>query len=159
VTVATFAAQLALHQTLSAAGTGAGGMAGHQHSLGRPTRPDHGVHVSGGVMLLAHLLAATAVAVLLHATDDRLAALPLVLGRFAASVRTTLARWLRFQVHHRVPTCRTRHFGEVTTTAAGAMLDHVLVRRGPPRSRATTDREPSTDVSRPGVRPLSGEHR
>ncbi|MFE2937611.1 hypothetical protein ACFXKG_00820 [Streptomyces sp. NPDC059255] len=161
VLAATFAAQLVAHEILAAAArtaaaTGgasgpagaseaAGQLAGMRHGLGHPASAasGHGISVGDGTMLLAHVLAAVAVAVLLYATDARLSALPnlpalpVVLGRLAGALRAALARCLRRGRCRPVPSrAGPRRSAARSDTAPGtpadALLAHVLVRRGPP---------------------------
>ncbi|MEV7869049.1 hypothetical protein AB0P17_23830 [Streptomyces sp. NPDC088124] len=176
VLAATFAAQLVAHEILAAAArtaaaTGeasgparasaaagfplparaseaAGHLAGMRHGLGHPAAAasGHGLSVGDGTMLLAHVLAAVAVAVLLYATDARLSALPalpalralpVVLGRLAGAVRAALARCLPRGRCRKVPSRAGRRrspapFDTAPGTPADALLAHVLVRRGPP---------------------------
>ncbi|MET7620777.1 hypothetical protein [Streptomyces sp. NPDC005408] len=132
VASATCTAQLVLHQFLAQSPDSHGAL----HGTGHPMPGDHGVHPSVAVMLVAHTLAALAVAVLMHQTDDQLAAIPRILGQLAATVRATVARWLGRWRTHPCPGPDT------AATAAGprpppgvpayAVLAHVVVRRGPP---------------------------
>ncbi|MGW1493142.1 hypothetical protein [Streptomyces sp. NPDC002402] len=125
VVAATCAAQLVLHELLA--------WTGPDHH-GAP----HGTHPmpSGAVMLVAHTLAALAVAVLLHQTDDQLAAIPRALGQLAATVRSTVARWMGRWVTHPCPgpdgapaaEGPRRHPG----APACAVLAYDVIRRGPP---------------------------
>ncbi|MFF3402763.1 hypothetical protein ACFYW6_30140 [Streptomyces sp. NPDC002659] len=124
VAAATCAAQLVLHELLARTGPGHHG-AQHGHPM-----------PSGAVMLVAHTLAALAVAVLLQQTDDQLAAIPRALGQLATTVRSTVARWTgRWATHpchdpDGAPTMAgpRRHPG----MPACAVLAYAVVRRGPP---------------------------
>ncbi|WP_405997852.1 hypothetical protein [Streptomyces sp. NBC_00829] len=135
VATATCTAQLLLHEVLAQAGPDRHGV---PHGTGHPMPGDHGVHPSAAVMLLAHTLAALAVAVLLHRTDDQLAALPFLVGQLADTLRTTAERWLG---RLRTDQGRGRGSGRRSAGAgprplpgvpACAALAHVVVRRGPP---------------------------
>ncbi|MFF0446675.1 DUF1775 domain-containing protein [Streptomyces sp. NPDC004609] len=118
------AVQLVLHHLLARSGTG-----GHTaHTAGQGGAP------SAVVMLGAHTLAAVGVAVLLHRAERRSGALPQLLARIAATVRTAVARLSgAWPVQRRPGAARPR-----TRSRAGAgkrpytVLAHVVVRRGPP---------------------------
>ena len=132
VVSATCAAQLVLHEVLAQAGPDRHGA----HGTGHPIPGEHGVHPGAAVMLLAHTLAAVAVAVLLQQADDQLDSLPRLLDQLAATVRATVARWLgRLRTHPRPGHDATRAGGRRRKAAgmpAYAVLAHVMVRRGPP---------------------------
>lgn len=135
VVAATLAVQVAAHEWLTVTGP-AGGLAAGHHGVEPRSATGHGPVVDSGVMLAAHTVAALAVAVLLYVTDDRLAALPSALGRFAEAVRAAVARWVRrwWGAPARWPGAVPRRpsAGDAPATVARDVLDHVLVRRGPP---------------------------
>jgi hypothetical protein len=133
VVSATCAAQLVLHEVLAQAGPDRHGAL---HGTGHPIPGEHGVHPTAAVMLLAHTLAAVAVAVLFQQADDQLDSLPRLLDQLAATVRATVARWLGRLRTHPCPGPDTTRAGARPRKAAGmpayAVLAHVVVRRGPP---------------------------
>ncbi|MCX4584861.1 hypothetical protein [Streptomyces sp. NBC_01481] len=120
VVAATCAAQLVLHELLARTGPEHHGVQ-HGHPMPMP---------------FAHTLAALAVALLLQQTDDQLAAIPCALSQLAATVRSTVARWMGRWVTH---PC---HGPDGAPAAAGprrhpgvpacAVLAYAVVRRGPP---------------------------
>ncbi|MGI5403605.1 hypothetical protein ACQEVG_29965 [Streptomyces sp. CA-135486] len=133
VVSATCVAQLVLHEVLAQAGPDRHGT---PHGTGHLVSGEHGVHPGAAVMLLAHTLAAVAVAVLLQQADDQLDSLPRLLDQLAATVRATVARWLGRLRTHPCPGADATRAAARPRRAAGtppyAVLAHVVVRRGPP---------------------------
>ncbi|MFD9219426.1 hypothetical protein ACFWDI_05190 [Streptomyces sp. NPDC060064] len=144
VVTATCAAQLVLHQVLATAGPGRHGT---PHAAAHPMAGDHGLHPGTAVMLLAHTLAAVAVAVLLHQTDDQLAALPRLVGLLAGTVRDTVARLLgRWSAYaFRCPDAAPAVAGSrpLPGEPACVVLAHIVVRRGPPGHGPSLSPSPS----------------
>ncbi|MFB7290586.1 hypothetical protein [Actinacidiphila glaucinigra] len=140
VAAATLAVQLIVHQALAARIDLADLTPGHRHLHPAAPAAGHGLHVGSATMLVAHTLAALAMATLLHAADISLASIPRVVGRLIRSLRAALARWLRH--HGTFPATlvqgRRWRLDWACPPPAAAVLDHVLIRRGPPRPRVLT---------------------
>ncbi|MCB5163891.1 YcnI family protein [Streptomyces bambusae] len=140
VAAATGVAQLVVHRALS------GGRAAHGH--GAPGG-GHGAvseavvrtaHHSTGVMVLAHAVAAAALALLMHRADRALSLLPETVGRWAQAAAAGAARAFGLRRRSR-PAPRPRavrmpRAAGVAAVRATVLLGYAVARRGPPGGRA-----------------------
>ena len=162
----TLATQGVLHLALSYAdGDTPTGMAGHVMHAGHGTAvagDGHGWHHAGAAMTAVHVVAALVVAWLLHRADARLTAAFAALGTLARAAVAALVQVLPRPVHDTgrmvlaLPDRRPRALFEVAAHAWDDVLEHAVVRRGPP-GRECLHPSPVPDVCGAGSSRTSKE--
>ncbi|GCB51283.1 hypothetical protein SNL152K_8639 [Streptomyces sp. NL15-2K] len=141
--VFTLAMQGALHLALSYADEDTQTVvAGHAMHAGHGTAAvgdSHAWHHAGAAMTTVHVVAALVVAWLLHRADARMTAALGTLGTLARAAVAALAQMLPRPVHDTgrmvftLPDRRPGALFEVAAHAWDDVLEHAVVRRGPPR--------------------------
>ncbi|MER7683746.1 hypothetical protein [Streptomyces sp. NPDC097610] len=139
----TLTTQGVLHLALSAM-DGTTSMAMPQHAthaghMASASGDGHSWHHAGAAMTAVHTLAALAVAWLLHRADVRMTAALGTLRTLTRAAATALARVLPRAITDpervvlRLPTRRAGPFFAVAAQAWEEVLEHAVVRRGPPQ--------------------------
>ncbi|MGI5194307.1 hypothetical protein ACQEVY_11830 [Streptomyces sp. CA-288835] len=139
----TLAAQGVLHLALSFAdGDTSAAMPGHAMHAGHVTAEagdGHAWHHAGAAMTTVHVVAALVVAWLLHRADARMTAALGTLATLARAAVAALAQMRPRLVHDTgrmvfaLPDRRPGALFEVAAHAWDDVLEHAVVRRGPPR--------------------------
>ncbi|WP_445042949.1 hypothetical protein [Streptomyces sp. SAS_272] len=161
----TLATQGVLHLALSCAdgdapmaATGHTSHAGHMTAVG----DGHSWHHAGAAMTMVHTTAALVVAWLLHRADTRMRAALGTLRTLAGAAASALALRPRALTDPdrpaaRPPRLRSGAFFEAAAQAREEVLEHAVVRRGPPRRGRPLVRSPAPVTAGAASTPVSQE--